>query len=156
MFRISSLLIVWGSLVVLQGCTSKQQSISTEGVQLPVPTKDEVARVNGYPLTVTDFLTIRAKLQNSSAEDALWVGISLIVLQTEGKVRGKEIRPQSAFNIARYALGDLSRFGAAESLRDFYPEPQNLPSPEEVKREIDSLASRSFVQRNPQSLSQFY
>jgi hypothetical protein len=123
---------------------------------LPLPTKDEVARVDGRPLTIQDFLTIRSRLQNPSDATALWVGISSIALQNNAHSRGRSIQPEYAIDIARYAVGDLQSFSADESLKEYFPESQDVPSPESVKKEIDALTQRSLVQKSSRPLSHFY
>src|SRR5687767_9750617 len=85
-------------------------------MKLPLPTKDEVARVNGRPLSLQDFLTIRENLNEPSNQKAFWIGTAALALQDDRRSQGKEVTFRAAFELARYAMNDISVIQAASSI----------------------------------------
>lgn len=137
------------------GCYQPPLVTSTSVFQSSFPTKDEVAVVSGRPLSIRDFLVIRSQMPTQTAETALWTGIAMLSLQTETKNKGREISLQSALHVARYAAHDLSPDNAQIGLKEYYAQSKDFPSPDEVKKEIESITQKLVIRRNPQPLSQF-
>jgi hypothetical protein len=137
-------------------CVYSPREELIQDFQLPVPTKDEIVRVNGRPLTLNDFLFIRSQTEDSSAETAYWLGVSTLVIQNHGKKQGKNISAASALLIARYALGKITEQTASSSLNQYYARTTPVPTPQEVKKEIEQLTQQMIVLKNPTPLSQFY
>ncbi len=123
-----------------------------ESLRLPLPTKDELALVNQHPLTLNDFLIIREQLHDKKNEDALWIGISALALHG---ATSNQLDKMSAYTIARYALKDISLAEAEISLKQYYRSQQNMPSPDEVKKELDGINQKAQVMRNPVPLSSY-
>lgn len=144
-------------LLALQGCESpfKMQKVVPILDRLPFPTKDQVALVDGRPLTLTDFLAIRERLKTPSSEQAYWVGIATLALQSEARSRGHDISLQNTYDVARYAIGDIIALEAQSSLNTYFNGKQ-VPPPEEVKRQIDTITKNSVIVRNSQSLGMIH
>jgi hypothetical protein len=143
------------SLISLLGCfTPSQESLLQFG--LPLPTKDEVAVVNGRPITIDHYLTIRHFLNTTSAETILWVCIATIAIQNEAQSRNRELSPSHALEIARYAIGEMAEQEASGSLQEFYGPSVAIPVPAQVLKDIESLTNRSVIHKNHQALSMLY
>lgn len=146
-----SLVLGW---VFLAAC-SRSTSHSL-GRHLPFPTKDEVALVDGRPFTITDFLKIQNHLKNPTPELAYWIGVSTLVLEKEGEIRGKILPLPLAYDIARYAAGELQE---SENQGSFHQAMQNFfgssTNPQDIKKEIDRITQKAVVQKNPQPLNQY-
>lgn len=118
---------------------------------LPLPTKDEVALVEGRPFSVSAYLSLRASLKRPSDEDAFWVGTAAIALQQQAHARGQSLAANVAADVARFAIRDLGPLEAQDSLRAVFGAPH--PASGTVKRQLDELVSKVFVQRNEALLS---
>jgi hypothetical protein len=145
-------------LFALQGCFAPTQPQSLKNFRLPMPTKDEVALVNGRPLTVMDFLIIRSALKNPTDQNVYWAGTAALSLQEDSRSKGNELPLQTALAIVQYALNDLPAVEVISSIREFYIGRSFLhpPSPAEVKKEIDMVMRKTLIQKGAQALSQLY
>jgi hypothetical protein len=120
---------------------------------LPVPTKDEVALVDGRALSISGFFALRTQLKRPSTEGVLWVGIAALALQNETRARGHEISTRAAVDIARYALGDSSAAESENGLREYFSFSAVPPAPTQVKQELDRIVSKTTVQRNERAVA---
>jgi len=125
----------------------------SERPPLPIPTKDEVALVDGRALSITAFLTLRSHLRTHATEAIFWVGTAALALQNETRARGEEIQISTAVDIARYALGELNAAEADTSLRQYFARTGLPPTPANARTELDHLLSKSSVQRNERAMS---
>jgi hypothetical protein len=119
----------------------------------PIPTKDEVALVDGQPISISGFQNLRSSLKNQNVEAVFWVGVGAVALQNESRARGKQLPLTTIIPIVRYAAGDLGRPEAEGALRDYYAGQSLLPTADEVRHEVERLMARAVVQRNPQVLA---
>lgn len=120
---------------------------------LPMPSKDEVALVDGRPLTLTDYLALRDHIRKHTTEAVLWAGIAALAIQNETRARGAELRSASAVEVALYALGELNAAEADNSLRAYFARTGLPPKPDEVRAALDRLLATSIVRRNERALS---
>lgn len=138
-----------------------------QNFRFPVPTQDEVARINGRPFTVGDFLLIRSQTEKPTPEIAYWLGVSALVLQDHKTRQGQLLSGSAALQVARYALQLIPQKTAVPALKEYYASSffkasqrttlsEAFPSPEEVKKEIEQLTQRAVIVKNPTPISQFY
>ncbi len=103
--------ISWACLLVISftsGCTPKSLDAARGGdpsVSLPAIGKDEVARINGKPLTLTTFLTLRRSHPGLSDDQILWLGLGALALRDKLLKDGYDLTSEEHLNIARYATG---------------------------------------------------
>ncbi len=139
---------------LLQGCTPSERTATLKNFQLPMPTKDDVALVNGRPFSVGQFLTIRSSLNHPNDERAYWIGIAALAIQNENNAKGRDISFPSAVTIARYALKDISAAEIEFNLKEFNFHP--TASSDETRNEIESILNKSIIQKSSQNLSQLF
>ena len=120
---------------------------------LPLPTKDEVALVNGRPFSLSGFYSLQSLLNHSSTEAVLWVGSGALALQNETQGQGHELSPQAAIQISRYAIGDISFAEAESALQQYQTRATERPTPHQLKLKIEQLLLHSVVHRNNQLLA---
>ena len=143
------------------GCFSHQQQLELEGYQLPMPTKDEVARVNGIPFTLSEFVSIRKSLSTRSSDKAYWIGVAALTLVSETQSRKNPLNYSSALELAKYAAFESSETQSLESpseglkknLKFHFPTYSDSPSPQQLKAEIEKMTQKIAVVKNPFSLS---
>jgi hypothetical protein len=123
---------------------------------LPLPTKDEMALVNGVPLTIRGYLDIRASAPRLSPERSLWAGIAALALHAESKQRGRPIDKVHALNIARYAIEDLPPHEVVSELTHYYREGLSHLPPSRIRQDIDALLARSVVIKTRLNLSRVF
>ncbi len=138
-------------------CTPKETRIFSLMSQPVALSKDDVLLINGTPLSLTSFLSIRSQLKNQKKEAALWVSIATLCLI--GKKTSKEhpLSPTLALDVARYAIQDLPLEKAQTSLREYLGHSPSsntvIPSSADVKKDLEELITHSTVQKNIQILS---
>jgi len=140
----------------LSACYSFQTKLELGGHRLPLPTKDEVALVDGRPFTLSALLSIRTLLQKPTTETAYWIGISGLLLEQRASSEGGSLSLETATEIARYAIGDINAAQASSQAKKFLSRSsfrQALLEPNEVKNEVDSLIRTAVIQRNTTLLS---
>lgn len=123
---------------------------------LPLPTKDEMALVNGEPLTIRGYLDIRAITPSLTPEKSLWAGIAALALYSEAKHKGYILDRNHALKIARYALEDLASDAVAPELTAYYRTGLSRLSPARIKLELEELLARSVVVKSSLNLSQVF
>jgi hypothetical protein len=151
-YRLFSPILILTALSLI--CCTPSQTPNLQITRLPLPTKDEVALINGHPLSVGDYLVLRSQLDTSTPEETLWVGIAAIVLQDTLQSHGKVLSSPAAVGIARYALRAITEEEAKPHLIEYYNQLKKFPSPEDVKREVEEISSKSLIQRNSRALSE--
>ena len=123
-----------------------------EGFKLPLPTKDQVALVNGRPLTLSDYHYVRSLVPQLAPQTVFWIGTAALALQIEAHTSGVSLSSTQALEISRYSMGSLAVETAMPSLRAFYST-RPIPSPNEVKRELEALLARSVVLKSTVDLT---
>jgi hypothetical protein len=119
-----------------------------------MPSKDEIAVIDGRALTITHFLSIRRQMRQPSAESAYWLGLASLALEKDAKTKGKTFSLLDALLLSRYAIGDISRLEASAVLQAYF-EPVAVPSTQEdVKKAVDQLLKRSWIQNGLIPISQ--
>ena len=79
------------------------------GGRLPLPSKDDVALVDGRP-TFDHGLSraaLRSQLKNRSTAAVLWAGTAALAIQNATRARGAELETPAAVALAQYALGEI-------------------------------------------------
>ncbi|MBI2711737.1 MAG: hypothetical protein HYX41_02575 [Bdellovibrio sp.] len=142
-----------GFLVVLCLASCTQVSSVPPSGRLPLPSKDEVALVNGVPLTLVDFLDIRSIAPKLTPEKALWAGMASIALTSEAAQKKISLNKTQALTIARYALQDLDEGQAKPQFYTLFPE---TSSPSLVHQTLDDLLARSVVIKSSVNLSKLF
>lgn len=122
----------------------------------PFPTKDDVALVNGVPLTLRGYLEIRTAAPTLSPERALWAGMAALALQAEAKNQGRLLSQIHALAIARYALEDLPSDSAEQELTFYYRQGLSHLPAARVRQDLEELLARSVVIKSPLKLSQVF
>jgi hypothetical protein len=120
--------------------------------KLVIPTKDDVAVVDGEPISLTTFLTLRAAMPSAPVEAVFNTAVSAAVLQRIHREQGKDLGYDIAVDLARYAYGetrDLARALAALG-RD------RVPPAGELKKALDEAVAHAVVQRNPRALAEIH
>jgi len=120
---------------------------------LSLPTKDDVALVDGTPLTIGAYLAIKSTVEKSNRETVLWLGLAALVLQNDSRAKGHELSPQAAVNLAKFAAGLLPRDVISGEIREYQGAKAVTPDPITFKAEIDALLARAVVHRNDHALS---
>jgi hypothetical protein len=151
--------VVWIFLSPLFGCFSNSNSKLPENFQLPSLSKEEIARIDGYPFTLSDFVIVRSFLNHPTPDLTYWVGVGSIVLSKESRNKGRPVSLQTAIRVAQYASGDLPLDFAFESLKEYYSQSlgksEPVPHPSEVKKQIENLTHQSLVQRSAIPLTEY-
>ncbi len=139
--------LVIGALLSAIGCRAPSKP-PIEGRALALPTKDELALVDGQPISIAGFSTIKSSLSKPSNEAALWIATAALAAQHDTKRQGRDLTLTVAVKMARYALADLPFQGAEASLRVYYGAKGSLPSSLQVKQDLEQLMLRSVIQEN--------
>ncbi len=121
--------------------------------QLPLPTAEKIAIVDGIPFTITDLINIRKQLRDPSSETAYWIGVGSLAIRKEAANQGKTLSLLESTRLSRYAMNDLSLVEVEPELRLFYPKKRQLPTPAEVKEAINRLIEKAWIQRGLLPLS---
>jgi hypothetical protein len=120
---------------------------------LPMPTSDEVALVDGRPLSISGFIALRTALGNPSVETTFWIATAALALENDSRSHGAELSPGAAVMVARYAVGEIPKETAEPYLREYESGSSQALTSAELRRQIERLLARSVVQRNPQVLA---
>ena len=152
------LVLVLLPLATFQGGCQGGRSSSNPPGPTPLPTKDEVALVDGVPITLTAFERVRTSLPDADTDTVYWVTVAAAVLHAEAARGPRPIPIGEAVGIARYAAGRsepaaireaaarfLSGNGAAAS-----PSP---PSRKTVRERLDGLIRAANIKKNTAILS---
>ncbi len=122
------------------------------GFRLPLPTKDDVALVDGVPLTLSMFAELRARLgKDGSVENTFRLGVGSIATRNAAAKRGLSLDPEASIRVVSYALGHASADDAAAALSVLWP--KGAPPPADALRQVDEWVAAALVQRNPQALT---
>lgn len=131
------------------------------GAYLPIPTKDDVAVVNGRALPLAAFLTLRTQWRALPKDDVLWVAMVALSLQTDAEINQSLKEPLSPDESLL-----LAEFGAGARP---YPEVQHLTdrlnrlsplqlsptvSSRDYRGRLDLVLKRAIVQKNPLVLAE--
>lgn len=142
-------------LLLLSAClTSKSPMIPA--APLSFPSKDEVLLVNGRKLSLSGYAILRERYPNLKRDDLLWMGIAALAIQNDTQSRGREMNPNAAVELARFALNEGELSSVVPLLREYYSTVGELPSGPEFKKLLDKIISHSVVQRNPQVLAELH
>lgn len=148
---------IWLFLLIpaISGCESKKPLLSDRQV-LALPTKDEVALINGRALSFAQFEEVHRKLGKPSLESSLWICLGAMVLQDDLKQSlGRSLEANYSIDIARYAAGAVSA-PLIEPAWEAYSGGAKRPilPQEQLRAKIEELLSRSEIVRNPHALSE--
>ncbi len=155
MRRVRSAAFLTAALFYLSACDrTPTASLESRGV-LTLPSKDDVALIEGRALTLTFFGEIRATVPKASVETQLWLGLGAMALQDKARTRDVYVPIRSALIIARYAAGELSAEMAEPAVREYYQVAGPIPEATRVRDEIDQILKQSTIHRNPQALQEF-
>lgn len=157
--RLASAALLLTSAALASSCTrspSDDRPPPDPRTILTLPTKDDVALIDGRALTLTSFSRLKAAFPKASNESLLWLGLGSMALQSSARSKGFDLGGQSALNVARFAAGELSVKDAETDLRTYYQKTGILPGSEQVRREIETLLQDSSILRNPQALLEFH
>ena len=147
-------LLLLGSLAALTGCDLlPKKEIDAESA-LVLPTKDDVALIDGRPLSLGALLAIRSSAPRLDRETLLWVGLAATVLQNDGRAKGRELSPLTAVNLAKFAMGLLPRDQITQEIKDYQGAQAVPPDSTTFKAEVDSLLSRAVIRRNEHALAE--
>jgi hypothetical protein len=134
-------------LALLQACTKEGTHAANRAELPPILTKDEVAVVDGRPFSISDFQTVQARLTHPSTSSIVWVGTAVLALQSQSRNQGTEISSSAALEIARFALGELTRAKAEPALRQL-PPPSAVSDSLSARITLNHAISSSVVRRN--------
>jgi hypothetical protein len=126
---------------------------------LPIPTKDDVALVDGEAVTLGDFVSARDVMADKSRDAVLWASIGARIIEGRWRKRAADPTEPSApkaLELARYALNEMPRDRVEVSLRSFYglAADQPLPDPPRLRRDVDAWVAAAVVQKNIQALAE--
>ncbi|MBL7715894.1 MAG: hypothetical protein JNL01_10560 [Bdellovibrionales bacterium] len=122
---------------------------------LVLPSKDEVARINGKPLSLAAFLHLKRVIPKATTESLLWVGLGAMALQESLYQSGIVVTDEHAIRISRYGVGNLPLEQVKDDLRSAFPVLKSPPSVQEIRDKIDALLSNAEILRNPAALEDF-
>lgn len=120
-----------------------------------LPSKDEVARINGRALGISAFLYLKKQVPKATTESLLWISLGAMALQDHLYQSGIAATDEHAIRIARYGIGELPLEKVRDDLRMAFPVNKDLPSVTQVRDQIDALLSRSEILRNTTVLNEF-
>jgi len=146
-------------LLLLLACDSKKATTTIAEKTLLLPTKDDVALVDGTPYSISGFLAIKNYLSDLSADQVVWMGIAALTLQNDAMARNSTLTAPAALGVARYAVDHLSKettlllLQKENSLGYFKPS-GSIGSVKEVKTLIEDLMSRAVINRNAQVIAE--
>lgn len=141
-------------VLALSACDDGPRARVDPDSALSLPTKDDVALVDGKPLTLGAFAAIRSTVAGADRETVLWLGIAALALQNDSRARGHEVSPKTALNLAKFAAGLLPRDVVADEAREYQGSSRAItPDPATFKSELDALIRRAVVHRNEQAIS---
>jgi hypothetical protein len=122
---------------------------------LALPTKDDVALVNGRPLTINAFRWVRSLVRKDrSPGNVFWIGTAALALATDRAPAPDALPSRESLEVALYAAGELPLDAALRSLAAILPDLGARPSPESVRARLDALLARAAVQKNAQLLAE--
>jgi hypothetical protein len=137
-------------------CTTMGGCFDTTKAMLPVPTKDDVALIDGEALTLTGMMSIREAMKQPATEKAFWVGVAAIAIKNHVKKEGHELGLPTTIAVARYAIEDLPAAEAEGPLHEYLGAGKAIPPPQDLRHDIDQVVARSVVQRNPRVLAELH
>lgn len=121
-----------------------------------VPSKDELAKINGRALNLSAALHLKSEMPTATAESVLWVGLGAIALQESLKSQSIFITDHHAVRLARFAAGNLPGNEVRDELRMIYPELKDAPNHLELRTRIDTLLAQSEIIRNPAAIAEIH
>lgn len=149
-------LAVSALLVPFTACTQRASApVPDPRSVLTLPSKDDVALIDGRALTLTAFSSLKAEIPKASTESLLWLGLGSMALQNHARAQGRELPALLALNIARYAAGELTGEAAHGALEALYGRTLTPPTPQAVRQQIDQLLRNATIVRNPQAIEEF-
>ena len=149
-------------LLLIQGCQwgEKPEDRVRRDVARPLPrlTKDEIAVVDGIPISLTAFERVRSSLKGAPVETVYWVTIAAAVLKADADRSARKLTIQEAVGIARYASGYPEGAPVMNAARAYFteisennaPEP---PAPRVVKERLERLIQAADIKKNAPILS---
>jgi hypothetical protein len=149
-----------GSFLAVSGCERRKPLLVSDRQVLALPTKDEVALINGRALSFAQFEEIHRKLGKPSLESTLWICLGAMVLQDDLKqTQGRLLEANYSIDIASFAAGATSApliepAWQAYSVNSAGAAARPIPPKEELRAKIEALLNRSEIVRNPHALSE--
>lgn len=123
---------------------------SVQADALAVPTKDDVALVNGVRFSISGYQQIKSQMKKPSQEAVFRVGVSALLFQEDAKSRGILLTLAQTTGLARFTGGDLSELPPNPTMTQYL----NAIEPETSRALADRLINRAIVQRNSQILAE--
>jgi hypothetical protein len=139
----------------LASCDLGSPPVVSPDQALSLPTKDDVALVDGKALTIGAYMAIRETVTNKDRETILWLGLASLAIQNDSRSRGHELAPDIALNLAKFATGLLPRNLVANEIREYQGAKAVTPDAVTFKAELDALLARAVIHRNERALSDF-
>ena len=113
-----------------------------------VPNKDELARVNGVPLSITGFLALRDLYPGTGDEELLEIALGAMTLQQAAQQqRHTDLSPTAALALVRYARGKTGPAEASSAAQTYFGSTA-VPTPAEVRTEIQKQMARVVIKKN--------
>ena len=133
----------------LTGCTQTngRPIIARGNADLPLLTMDELARVDGRSLTLSQFAVARSLLRSSSPKVALQHMITAMALQNSAGARGVDVPLEIALRVSQFAQGGLAFPEAEPSLQAYFGTKGTL-SPQVALREVTTCLRSAIIQEN--------
>ncbi len=120
----------------------------------PLPTKDELALVNGDPVTLVDFIDARNRLRQTALTTVFWVSCVQVLLKNQAET-GRRVsaelspvfqsQPQQGLDLIGFKL---AAYAAAALPLKLKPVSPLLASPAALKAFLDGLLSKARVIKN--------
>ena len=144
----------WGALIsltFLTSCFSRPVPVTS----FPMPSKDDVARVDGERFSIELYLAIRARMAHPTQKSVLWAGTTTLSLMRQSELTGHALSLGEAMTCALYSLGELPMERAMPALTKYTGGTGLATSPQILKESFNQLVARVVVQKNPQILAEF-
>ncbi len=108
---------------------------------------DELAKVNGRPLTLSHFASMRRMLRAETPQRAVQLAIEAMSLQGRAQEKGVAIPISTALDVVQFGLGYIALPEADPSLRAYYGE-KVARSAASVRRDVERARTESIIQEN--------
>lgn len=135
--------IAWGA------CSPAGRRVSTagEGGALPLLTMDELAKVDGRPLTLSQFASLRGKIRAETPQRAARLVIEAMALQSRAQEKGVGVPISVALDVVQYGDGYLALPEAESSLKSYFGE-RAARTAEAVRKDVERAVASSIIQEN--------
>lgn len=147
----------WFGLSVLCSCSIQPLPVHSPQISLPrsFPNKDQIALVNGAPISLGSFEEIRRLLPKNDPNEAYWISTASLALFQKARTAGSSLSLKDSLVLARYSRGTIGFPQAKGALESYMKRTVlNPPSISSLSAEIQAIRAKANIVKNLQALAE--